>query len=323
MILVTGGTGFVGAHTIVRLLAEGHPVRTTVRSLDREAEVRSIVADATGDGEISVVEADLTSDDGWARAVGGCEYVLHVASPFPAREPSDPDAVIAPARDGALRVLRAAHAAGVRRTVLTSSFAAIGYSAPPDGRPYDESDWTTPTDDLPAYIRSKTLAERAAWEFASESGHELVVINPTGIFGPALGPSLSASVGVVAAMLQGAMPTVPRASFGVVDVRDVAVAHVRAMTAPDAAGLRFLATAASASDPFVGARLSYLGIAEILRERFPEFADRLPAAEDPGPDVRPKELGIARIRTVLGWNPRPAEDAVVATAERLLEQGLT
>ncbi|TQS42014.1 NAD-dependent epimerase/dehydratase family protein [Cryptosporangium phraense] len=306
-VLVTGGTGFLGSHTIARLREDGHRVRTTVRSLDRSP---------TFDHDVDVVEANLLSDDGWERAVDGCEYVLHVASPFPAREPENPDDVIVPARDGALRVLRAARKA--RRAVMTSSFAAIGYSAPPVGRPYDESDWTDPADDLPAYVRSKTIAERAAWDYAHDDGLELVVINPTGIFGPALHPSLSASVGMVAAMLQGALPTVPKSSFGIVDVRDVADAHVRAMTAPAAAGRRYLATAAAPDDPYLGAQASYLEIARILRDRYPELADRLPAAEADGPDVTPKQLRIARIRTELGWNPRPPEEAILATAESLM-----
>lgn len=298
-VLVTGGTGFVGGHTIARLLEEGHAVRTTVRSLGR--------ADGIPAG-VDVVEADLTGDDGWATAVEGCDYVLHVASPFPATEPEDENALIVPARDGALRVLRAAHTAGVRRTVLTSSFAAIGYSAPPD-RPYDESDWTDPADPLPAYVRSKAIAERAAWDYASEVGLELAVINPTGIFGPVLGPGRSASISQLEAMLNGEMREAPRASFGIVDVRDVADAHVRAMTTPGAAGLRFLATTAASS---------FLGIADVLRRHFPALADRLPVREAAGPEVPVKSFRTDRIRTVLGWEPRPAEDTIVATAESLL-----
>ncbi|EXG82057.1 NAD-dependent epimerase/dehydratase family protein [Cryptosporangium arvum] len=314
-VLVTGGSGFVGAHTVVRLIDAGHSVRTTVRSLRRVDDVRAMVA--RPGAALTFVEADLAADTGWARAVDGCEYVLHVASPFPAGEPSDADEVIAPARDGALRVLRAAHAAGTRRTVLTSSFAAIGYGTTLT-RPYDESDWTDPTDDLPAYIRSKAIAERAAWDYAAAAGVELAVINPTGIFGPILGPDYSTSIGLVQAMLNGAMPTVPRASFGVVDVRDVADAHIRAMTAPDAAGKRFLCTSEATDDPFAGAQCSYLEIAHILRRRFPERADRLPAGEAPGPEAPAKAYRIERIRTVLGWKPRSAEEAVVATAKSLL-----
>ncbi|EXG82119.1 SDR family oxidoreductase [Cryptosporangium arvum] len=314
-VLVTGGSGFVGAHTIVRLLDAGHEVRTTVRSLRRAGEVRAMVA--RPGAALTFAEADLTVDDGWVAAVEGCEYVLHVASPFPAGEPSDPEEIIAPARDGAVRVLRAASAAGVRRTVLTSSFAAIGYGDALD-RPYDESDWTDPAGDLPAYIRSKTIAERAAWDYAASVGAELAVINPTGIFGPVLGPDYSTSIGLVRAMLDGRMPTVPKASFGIVDVRDVADAHIRAMTTPDAAGKRFLCTSAAADDPFAGAQGSYLEIARILRRRFPALADRFPTEEATGPEVPAKAYRIERIRTVLGWDPRSAEGAVVATAESLV-----
>ncbi|MFG1925170.1 SDR family oxidoreductase [Cryptosporangium sp. NPDC048952] len=259
-VLVTGGSGFVGSHTIRRLLADGHAVRATVRS-SRPAPL-----------PVETVVADLTSDDGWADAVDGCEYVLHVASPFPAVEPEDENEVIVPARDGALRVLRAAHAAGVRRTVLTSSFAAIGYSGVFD-RPYDENDWTNPADPLPAYVRSKTIAERTAWDYAAEAGLDLVVINPTGIFGPVLGSGLSASVAQVKAMLDGTMPAVPKASFGVVDVRDVADAHVLAMTTPEAGGHRFLATTEA---------LSYLDVANILRRRYPDAPLPRPRTRRPG-----------------------------------------
>src|SRR3954465_6441047 len=170
-VLVTGGSGFIGAHCIKRLHQDGHAVRTTVRSLSREREVRDLVGDA---GALDIVAADLTADDGWAEAAAGCDYVLHVASPFPLGQPKHEDELIVPARDGALRVLRAARDAGVRRVVLTSSFAAIGYGQPPRTTPFDERDWTDPTgSDVRAYVKSKTVAERAAWDFVAREGGAL------------------------------------------------------------------------------------------------------------------------------------------------------
>jgi nucleoside-diphosphate-sugar epimerase len=230
-VLVTGGSGYLAGHVIRRLLDDGYAVRTTLRSLDREPEVRTRID--RDPGELSFAAADLTSDNGWATAMAGCDYVLHVASPFPPQQPKNEDELIAPAREGTLRVLRAAATAGVRRVVVTSSFAAIGYSPKPPGVPYDESDWTDATGRQSPYVKSKTFAERAAWDFAAQhpDGPELTVVNPVGIFGPVLGPDYATSVGIIRILLDGKLPLVPRSSFAVVDVRDVADLHVKAMAA--------------------------------------------------------------------------------------------
>ncbi|MDN3351957.1 aldehyde reductase [Actinomadura sp. DC4] len=327
LVLVTGGSGHVGSHAVRHLLQEGYQVRTTVRSPDRAAGVR---ATAAGDGGgLEVVSAELTSDDGWAEAVAGCAYVLHVASPFPAARPADPDEVIVPARDGALRVLRAARDAGVRRVVLTSSFAAVGYTRKASGE-YDESDWTDPDDDNSPYVRSKTIAERAAWDFVRDEGGdlELTVINPCGIFGPLLGPHLSSSTGLVKAMLDGAMPTVPPVYFGVVDVRDVADIHVRAMRHPAAGGERFLACG--------GEAVSFLQMARTLAENLGPAAAKVPAHEltaeavraDPALREAAGRLGEVPVlrtdkaRDVLGWAPRDPETTIVETARSLIRLGL-
>src|SRR6185436_6937581 len=247
-VLVTGGSGFIGSHCILHLLAAGHQVRTTVRNLKREGDVRAMLKEggaAPGD-RLSFIAADLESDAGWPEAVAGCEYVLHVASPFPPNVPKHEDELIVPAREGALRVLRASRAAGVRRVVLTSSFAAIGYGHEEQTTPFNETSWTDPNgDDVQAYAKSKTLAERAAWDFiANEGGDlELSVVNPVGVFGPVLGPDYSISILLVQRLMDGAMPGCPRLYFGVVDVRDVADLHIRAMTHPAAGGERFLAVA--------------------------------------------------------------------------------
>jgi nucleoside-diphosphate-sugar epimerase len=335
-VLVTGGTGYVGAHVVGRLLRDGYRVRTTVRSLDRAAEVRAAleVFGAAPDGRLEIVAADLAADGGWEAAVAGCAHVLHVASPFPAARPAHDDDVIVPARDGALRVLRAARDGGVRRVVLTSSFAAVGYSRKADGRAYDETDWADPADDNSAYVRSKAIAERAAWDFvaAEGGGLELAVVNPTGIFGPVLGPRLSASAGMVKAMLAGAMASVPPLYFGVVDVRDVADLHVRAMTSPAAAGERFLASE--------GEAISFLGMARILAEHLGGRAARVPSRELTADEVREAArtdpsmreaagrlgeipvVNTGKARTVLGWEPRDTATTIVDTAESLFRLGL-
>ncbi len=175
-----------------------------------------------------------------------CDYVLHVASPFPAKVPDDENELIIPAREGALRVLRASRDAGVKRVVLTSSFAAIGYGQKPQSKPFDETNWTDPAGEgVTAYVKSKTLAERAAWDFIAREGGslELSVVNPVGVFGPVLGPDYATSILLVQRMMDGALPGLPRLCFGVVDVRDVVDLHLRAMTNPAAKGERFLAVA--------------------------------------------------------------------------------
>ena len=337
LVLVTGGSGFIGAHCILALLNAGYRVRTTVRSLKREGDVRAMLKQGGVDagGRLTFAAADLTQDAGWAQAVAGCEYVLHVASPLPPGVPKHEDELIVPAREGTLRVLRAARDAGVRRVVLTSSFAAIGYGHPVRKEPFTEKDWTDPNgDDLSAYPKSKTFAEHAAWEFIAKEGGglELAVVNPVGVFGPVLGPDYSASILMVQRLMDGAIPGCPRLYFGAVDVRDVADLHLRAMTNPAARGERFLAVA--------GDFLSFVEIAKILKGRMgaaakrvptrqlPDFLVRLAALRDPAVKFILPELGkwknatSEKAQRVLGWNPRTREDAVVATAESLVGLGL-
>jgi nucleoside-diphosphate-sugar epimerase len=351
MVLVTGGSGFIASHTILQLLEAGYRVRATVRNLNREADVRATLK-AVGspphrlgpiDGDpgsepgdrISFVAAELMSDAGWPAAVSGCEYVLHIASPFPSTVPKDENELIVPAREGALRVLRAARDAGVKRVVMTSSFAAVGYGHPEQTAPYTEKDWTDPTKpDVMPYTKSKTLAERAAWDFIAREGRglELAVVNPVGVFGPVLGADYATSILLVQKMLDGALPGLPKMSFGVVDVRDVADLHLRAMTNPAANGERFLAVA--------GDFMWIVEIARVLKARMGEAARRVPtrqlpnwlvrlaALKDPAVKQILPELGKWKNATsekaerVLGWTPRSREDSVVATAESLVRLGL-
>ena len=224
-VLVTGGSGFVGSHCVVALLNAGYRVRTTVRSPEREADVRDMVArgGAEGGDELTCTVADLTSDDGWPEAVDGSDYVLHVASPFPPDEPRHESEVVVPARDGTLRVLRAARDARVKRVVLTSSFAAISYGHGDTDREFTEDGWTNVNGEgVTSYVKSKVLAERAAWDFIkNEDGQtELSVINPTATFGPTFSDDISASLVPILTLLTVRVEQMANMSFAVADVRE-------------------------------------------------------------------------------------------------------
>jgi nucleoside-diphosphate-sugar epimerase len=330
--LVTGGTGFVGGWCIASLLEKGYDVRTTVRDLARETAVRNAVEKAgTVPGtRLTVLAADLSSDAGWREAVAGCRYVLHVASPFPPVQPKDPDELIVPARDGALRVLRAALDGGVERVAMTSSVAAVRPDRPSsEAAPYTEADWTDGHDSSRTpYVRSKTLAEQAAWQHVRAAGAEdrLATINPGAIIGPALSDDHSYSLQAVQRLLAG-MPAAPRLGFTFVDVRDVADLHVRALTDPAGGGERFIAT-----DRF----LWLYEVAAILRERLGEAAKKVPTRVAPNlliramalfdSSVRPvvSDLGkrswysSEKARTNLGWTTRPVEDSIADCARSLV-----
>jgi dihydroflavonol-4-reductase len=331
-VLVTGGTGFLGGWCIAQLLERGYEVRTTVRDLKREQAVRETVSSAGVDpgSRLRVLAADLTSDSGWAEAVAGCRYALHVASPFPPEQPKDPQELIVPARDGALRVLRSALDAGVERVVLTSSVAAVrGSRGSSAASPYTEADWTDGNDaSRTPYVRSKTLAERAAWELVQERANteRLVTINPGAIIGPALNQDHSYSLQAIKRLLSG-MPAAPRIGFTFVDVRDVADLHIRAMTDPAAPGERFIAT-----DRW----LWIADVAAIVRERLgdaasnvptrvaPDFLVRLMARFDGSMRSIVGDLGQQswissdKARTKLGWTTRPVEASIEDTARSLL-----
>lgn len=335
VVLVTGGSGFLGSHVILQLLAAGHDVRTTVRSLKREGDVRTTLMGAGADpgGPLSFFAADLERDAGWAEAVAGCDHVIHVASPIPAAAPKTEDELIAPARDGALRVLRAARDAKVKRVVLTSSCGAVYYGHPPQTAPFDETSWTNTDGKMSAYVRSKAIAERAAWDFmAAEGGRlELSTINPAGIFGPVLGKDASSSIELVTRLMRG-MPGCPRLYFGVVDVRDVADLHLRAMTNPAAKGERFIAVS--------GGIMSMLDIARVLKTRLGDAAKNVPTRQLPNwlvrvvalfdPTVRStlplldntRHATSAKAERLLGWRPRSREDAIAATGESLIKFGI-
>ena len=325
-VLVTGGTGFVGGWTIVELLKRGYAVRTTVRSAGTEAQVRRAVAtQIEADDRLSFAVADLTSDDGWAAAIAGCQAVLHIASPLGGANDVE---LIAAARDGTLRVVRAAVERGVSRVVMTSSTAACTPETPP-GRPLDETDWTDPDrPGLAAYRKSKVLAERAAWDFmADKTGTSLTTILPGAIFGPVLSKDQLGSVGILDRLLKGQPPALPRLVFNITDVRDLAGLHIKAMENPAAAGERFIA---------LGDALWYADIAKTLRARLGPAASKVPTANMPDlvakgiAAVNPQMkillplLGRTQIfssdkaRRLLGFTPRPAEDTVADCGASLM-----
>jgi nucleoside-diphosphate-sugar epimerase len=331
-ILVTGGTGFLGGWCVAELLSRGRNVRTTVRNVAREPAVRGALERAGVDAgdRLTVVAADLGSDSGWAEAVADCGGVLHVASPFPPEQPKDPDELIVPARDGALRVIEASLAAGVERIVMTSSVAAVRHGRPasPD-KPYTEEDWTD-GDDVrrTPYVRSKTIAERAAWDHVRDAGAEerLATVNPGAIVGPVRSDERSTSLQAVQRLLDG-MPAMPRLGFTFVDVRDVADLHIRALEDPAAGGERFLAT-----DEF----LWISDVAAILRSRLGDRAAKVPTRVAPNFMVRAMSLFDGSLRSIvgdlgersyysnakarerLGWQPRPIADSIADTGESLL-----
>lgn len=331
-VLVTGGTGYVGSRCIVELLERGHEVRTTVRTPAKAAAVRRAVGAETDPGDrLTFATADLTSDDGWQEAMDGCAHVLHVASPLGLNGAKDPDSLIVPARDGTLRVLSAATAAGAERVVMTSAANAASPSSYRDEGVSDETLWTDPDDPtLIPYRRSKTIAERAAWDFmADHTGPTtLTTILPGAVFGPILTTSNLGSVQIVSRLLKG-MPGTPKIGFEIVDVRDLADIHIRAMTAPEAAGERFLAT---------GEFFWMHDMALALRAGLGAAADKVPTRNLPNLAVRVSALFDSTLREImpalgrrhrhstdkaqrlLDWRARPAEETVVACAESLLER---
>ena len=336
-VLVTGGTGFVGVHCILQLLEKGYKVKTTMRNLKRKSEVLEMlkVGGITSFDNLEFIEADLTKDANWDEAVKGCDYVLHIASPIYLKVPKDEGEMINPAVDGTLRVLRAARNAGVKRVVMTSNFGAVGYSHSDTSKIITEESWTDPNEKgLSAYNKSKVMAERAAWDFISKEGGnlELSVVNPMGIFGPSLGPDLSSGFELLKRVLDGSMKAIPNITLGIVDVRDVADLHIRAMTNPAAKGQRFLALA--------GGILSLPEIAILLKNKLGDKAKnvstkKLPdwivhiaalfssAAKNIVPQLgRYRNASNDKAKTILGWRPRSNEEAILATAESLFRFGL-
>lgn len=331
-VLVSGGSGYIAGFLIRQLVAEGWMVHTTIRDLAREGTVRQLLA--VDNSRLRFFAADLMHGAGWAEAMAGCSHAAHVASPVPTRTIKDADELIMPARDGALRALRAAKAAGVRRFVMTSSVAAVSYGRGAGVHTFTEDDWSDLTrPGITAYTRSKTIAERAARDWVAQQGDgiEYCSINPSVVLGPVWSGDYSASVTLVKRLLDGSLRACPDIGFGVVDVRDVADLHVRALRAPDMAGERFIA-----SGPFLKLR----EIANILRARLgaeahqvttrdvPDWLVRVAALFNPLAKAAVNELGSVRnqdashAKAVLGWQTRPVEQSIVDTARCLIDLGI-
>lgn len=337
LVVVSGATGFIAQHCVLELLRAGYRVRGTARDLPRAEKLKETLGRMAGASDrLEIVKAELDRDDGWDAAMVGAKFVLHVASPLPSAPPKHEDDLIVPAREGALRVLRAASAAGVRRVVLTSSIAAVLHGSPREGtNVFDESSWSDTSKDIGAYEKSKTLAERAAWEFVAklpaEGRLELVTVNPSVVLGPVLDDHVGTSVGVVQRLLTRGVPGCPRMHLSCVDVRDIAQLHLLAMTTPEAAGQRFIGAGQSAW---------FLDLARVLERHFgprgyrvparlvPDWLVRVVAIWDKSARLILNDLGTARefsherATAVLGWKPRDLEETIVATGESLIEHGL-
>ena len=329
-VLVTGGTGFIGGWCVVELLRRGYKVRATIRNVSKEAAARAAIARAVdADDRLSFAAADLTLDAGWDAALAGCDYVLHVASPLGGSQSNDPQSLLAPARDGTLRVLRAAIAAGAKRVVMTS---AATVATPPMSTPdrvSDETVWFDPNETVDAYRHSKRLAERAAWDFmkTSAGATALTTVLPSAVFGPILTADSASSTEIIRRLLQGRVPANPRFGLQIVDVRDLVDLHIRAMTHPLAAGERFLA---------VGEFMWMSDISRTLREQLGSAASKVPtrtmpdwifrtlALFDPSLRAMTPRLGkmhrhtAAKAERVLQWHSRPAATTLVDCAESLI-----
>jgi dihydroflavonol-4-reductase len=334
-VLVTGGNGYIGGHCVLELLKAGYTVRTTVRSPEKAEAFRAMIHSAgiPDPSIVTVCYADLSSDAGWAEAITGCEFVLHVASPFPSDSVPE-EAIIGPARDGALRVLTFAKQLNVKRVVLTSSFAAIGYQVDL-GPTFDESFWTDPASKaagMSGYIKSKAIAEKAAWDFVRDNGGpELVTICPTGVLGPALSANLSNSIQIVKALIDGSMPGIPDIGFAIADVRDVAMLHVKALTAP-VAGQRFIVSSAE--------NWTLVQIAEVLREGLGDRAGKVPKKQLWSGLVKflgvfsgkmsklagnlgvVRKLSNAKATAAFEWTPIDTRKSILDTAESLFALGV-
>ncbi|NLR10642.1 MULTISPECIES: aldehyde reductase [Lactobacillaceae] len=337
LVVVTGGSGFIAVNIILQLLQQGFAVRTTVRSLRKTALIKEMLTNGglTDFRDLTFAEADLTSDQHWAETLQGATYAIHVASPTPNRVFKDENEMIQPAVNGVLRVLKAARDAGVKRVVLTSAYGAVFAGHKKRTTPYTEADWSDVTvKKVHAYQKSKTLAERAAWRFIREEGHgmELAAVNPVGVMGPVLASDYSHSNVQIRQLLEGQLRAVPNVDSGYVDVRDVVSLHILAMTRPQAAGERFLAT--------TGETLSMLDVANILRTAFPQFAAQLPTKTIPNGVIKVAALvkpelkmiasivgeyaGTSNAKAVrlLDWHPRSAKVAIIATAQSMLDLGI-
>ncbi|MDG2300366.1 MAG: NAD-dependent epimerase/dehydratase family protein [Acidimicrobiales bacterium] len=322
-VLVTGVTGYIGQHCGAELLRQGYEVLGTIRSLEKAEVVREGIAKVAPIEKLAFVEADLTKDEGWREAMADCKYILHVASPFIIVDPDDENEIISPAVDGTLRVLSAAKAAGIERTVVTSSLIAI--IAGKQSGHYGTESWSDPEAEIGTYAKSKVLAEKAAWSYAEENSLDLVVINPGGVMGPTLtGKVEGESLTMVSDIINGKYPLVPDISVGFIDVRDVAKLHVSALTAKDAVGKRFIA---SSDEPLhfteITGILKNAGFKKASTRMAPKFLLKIMSIFDDQvkgllPLVGQRQtVNNRETYEILGWDPTSMDQSLVETAESI------
>ncbi len=337
LVVVTGGSGFIAVHIILQLLQQGYAVRTTVRAAKKEDVIKEMLFNGgvKDFSDLSFAQADLSSDKNWEETMRGATYVIHVASPTPKLNFKNEDEMIRPAVDGVLRVLKASKDAGVKRVVLTSAYGAVFAGHKNRTTPYTEKDWSDlSAKNIHPYQKSKTMSEMAAWDFIKKQGDglELATVNPVGVMGPVLSAKYSHSNIQIQQMLEGRIKALPKVDSGYVDVRDVASLHILAMTSPKANGERFLAT--------TGETLSMMDVADILRNEFPDYAKNIPTKTIPNVVVKTAALSNPQLRMIasivgkyagtsnekakdlLGWNPRSAKTAIIATAQSMIDLGI-
>lgn len=337
LVVVTGGSGFIASHIIIQLLQQGYAVRTTVRSPQKIALIKQLLTNGGVEdfSDLTFAEADLTSDKNWEQLMSGATYAIHPASPTPTLNFKNESEMIRPAVDGVLRVLRAARDNGVKRVVLTSAYGAIFAGHKNKKTPYTEEDWSDlSSKKVHPYQKSKTISELAARNFIKKEGDglELTTVNPVAVMGPVLSSDYSHSNIQIQEFLEGKIKAVPNVNSGYVDVRDVASLHLLAMTSPKANGERFLAT--------TGETLSMLEVTNILKEAFPQYADKLPKRTIPNIAVKAAALGNQQLKmiasivgeyaetsnkkavTILDWHPRSARVAIIATAQSMIDLGI-
>jgi nucleoside-diphosphate-sugar epimerase len=328
-ILVTGASGFIAGHCILDLLEHGYQVRGTVRNLKKVPELRKMFAKYTDKADsIEFAQADLLSSDGWAEAMAGCDGLFHLASPVPLVQPKDPDEVIVPAREGALNALRAANEAGIKRVVLTSSVAAVMYGHKEKSRVFNEHDWTNlDAPNLPAYFQSKTIAEKAAWDYVEGTDIELSTVHPGVVLGPALESDYGTSLQLLVELLKGKYPLIPKVGFEIVDVRDVAILHRLAYEAPEA-GKRLLCAngftkfkdvARTLKKAYPDANVPNFEMPNLMFSLLSPFLKDMEMVRGEANKVKAADISAAK---AIGWKPRSVEEAILSGAKKLKELGV-
>jgi dihydroflavonol-4-reductase len=333
-VLVTGGTGFIGLHCLQQLLDKGYKVRTTIRSESRKQEVMDAMKKHSSNCEnLEFFIADLLNDNGWKEAVEGSKYVLHVASPFFLGEPENEDVFIKPAVEGTLRVLKACADADVQKVVLTSSFAAVGYGHPREKEVYTEEDWSSVDGEISPYAKSKTLAEKAAWEFVENleesKKFELTVINPVAVTGPMLTSDIGSSNDFLLKLISGSMPACPKIHMGYIDVRDVAKAHIFSMTEEKTDGERIILSENEMFFAEVGKTLNEAGFKKSPTKEMPNFLVKIMSLFVGELKTllsalnRKGDIDKTKAKSFFNWDYISTEQSVTETAQQLQDMGLT